>query len=164
MKPTTALLAAALFAGLVFLFPACTASEISAGEGDSGRVVSARLNDIVIITLPENPSTGYLWNLKGTGGLLLISDTFQRSTTKYIGGAGTHIWKYQVTGTGIQSVSGSYYRPWLRPSPSDRKFSFTVQVDAEAPGTPAASCPYGICKPGFGGSSSGLKPKLPVVF
>jgi inhibitor of cysteine peptidase len=164
MKPATTLLAAALLAALVLMVPACTASEISAGEGESGRVTSAQLNDIVIITLPENPSTGYLWDLKATGGLFLVSDTFHRSTTKYIGGAGTRIWKYQVRETGVQSVSGSYHRPWLKPSPNDRKFVFTIQVDARSAGTPAASCPYGICKPGFGGSSTGLKQKLPVVF
>jgi inhibitor of cysteine peptidase len=164
MKPATSLLAVALLAGLLCMVPACMASEINAGEGDNGRVVSARTSDVIVVSLPENPSTGYLWDMKATPGLMLISNTFVRSPTKYIGGAGTRIWRYQVGGTGTQSLTGSYHRPWLPSTPTDRKFSFSVQVDAKAPSTATGSCPYGICKPGFGGSSSGLKPKSSLFF
>jgi inhibitor of cysteine peptidase len=140
------------------------AVEIPAGEGDNGRVVSARQSDVIVVSLPENPSTGYLWDMKATPGLMLVSDTFVRSPTKYIGGAGTRIWRYQVAGTGTQSMTGSYHRPWLPASPTDRKFSFSVQVDARDPATSTGSCPYGICKPGFGGSSPGFNQKMPSFF
>jgi inhibitor of cysteine peptidase len=164
MKPATAFLAVALLASLLCMVPACMAREINAGEGDNGRVVSVLPGDIIIVSLQENPSTGYMWDMKATQGLLLVSNTFIRTPTKYIGGAGTRIWKYQVLGAGTQSVTGSYHRPWLPASPTDRKYGFSVLVDTRSPGTPAASCPYGICKPGFGGSSTGLKPKLPIFF
>jgi inhibitor of cysteine peptidase len=164
MKPATSLLAVVLLAGLLCMVPACMASEINAGEGDNGRVVSARTSDVIVVSLPENPSTGYLWDMKATSGLMLVSNTFVRSPTKYIGGAGTRIWRYQVSGAGTQSVTGSYHRPWLPSTPTDRKFSFSVEVDSGAPSTATGSCPYGICKPGFGGSGTGLKQKSSLFF
>jgi inhibitor of cysteine peptidase len=164
MKPVTSLLTVALLASLLCMVPVCMAGEIAAGEGDNGRVVSARQSDVVVVSLPENPSTGYLWDMKTTPGLMLVSNTFVRSPTKYIGGAGTRIWRYQVAGTGTQSVTGTYHRPWLPASPTDRKFSFSVQVDSGAPVTPTGSCPYGICKPGFGGSGTGTKSKNSLFF
>lgn len=164
MKFATSFLAMILLASTLCLVPACIAVEIPAGEGDNGRVVSARVSDVIVLSLPENPSTGYLWDTRATPGLMLISNTFVRSPTKYIGGAGTRIWRYEVTGAGTQSVTGSYHRPWMPASPTDRRFGFSVQVDTSAPSIPTGSCPYGICKPGFGGSSPGLKPKSPLFF
>jgi inhibitor of cysteine peptidase len=163
MKSWTVALAALLIFCLIFMIQPCTAREITAGETDSGRVISSRQNDIITISLPENPSTGYIWEMKATTGLSIISETFVRSSTKLIGAGGTHIWKYQVTGTGTQSITGVNHRPWILPSPRDRKFSLSVQVDSPASTNTTGSCPYGVCKQGLV-ISNPIQKKMPVYF
>lgn len=140
--------ALACIACIFLLIQPVAARDISLDEGDSGRAVSTSLQDVITVSLPENPTTGYSWEMTASDGLSLISDTFQRSLSKFAGAGGTHIWKYKVTETGIQTISGVYYRPWEEPAREDTRFSASVQVDSGSTEIPTGStdCPYGICK------------------
>ncbi len=148
MKSGTIAAVAACIACLFLVIQPVAARDISLGQGDSGRAVSAGLQDVITVSLSENPTTGYSWEMTATNGLSLISDTYQRSLSKFAGAGGTHIWKYKVTETGIQTISGVYYRPWEEPSRDDTRFTASVQVDSgTAAGIPSDNpCPYGICK------------------
>jgi inhibitor of cysteine peptidase len=163
MKPGTVILAATFVFCIILMIQPSAARTINAGEADSGRVVAASPGDIITITLPENPSTGYAWDMTATSGLHLISDTFQRPTTKLIGTGGTHIWRYQVAGTGAQSVTARYHRPWVAASQTDKKFSLSVQVDPRTAEKASGACPYGICKQGYTGYNPVIK-KEPFFF
>jgi hypothetical protein len=84
--------------------------------------------------------------MAATQGVTLLSGTFQHSQSLLIGAGGKHVWTYQVTGTGTQVITGVYHRTWVPPSPVDRKFTLSVQVEPTNSGKQAAGCPYGICK------------------
>jgi inhibitor of cysteine peptidase len=146
MKPRTVILTAAFIFCIFFLIQPSVARTINAGEADNGRMITAGLHDSIVLTLPENPSTGYLWDITATRGLTLLSGTFQRPSSLLIGAGGNHVWTYQVTGTGTQTLTGSHHRPWVPISVADRKYSLFVQIETTSSDRPAVVCPYGICK------------------
>jgi inhibitor of cysteine peptidase len=38
-------------------------TEILIGEGHNGASISAKAGDVLLIKLPENPTTGFRWNV-----------------------------------------------------------------------------------------------------
>lgn len=75
------------------------------------------------ITLKENPTTGYSWNITVTNGLNIIHDTFLGPENKRIvGGGGDHIWTIEATGVGNQTFSGVYQRSWEPPNENNTRF------------------------------------------
>jgi predicted secreted protein len=124
-----------LFCGLllvcVFLAAEPAAAKVMFfDQGDDGSVVDARVNDLVYISLPENPTTGYLWDVQTTGGLTLRSDEFKRpfSYPPKVGAGGVRTWNYIITGTGTQEFSGSYHPAWLPAEEDDQHYSLTFNV------------------------------------
>jgi inhibitor of cysteine peptidase len=116
---------------LAFLFlclqPA-TASLLRFDLSDNGAVVPAAMNDFIVINLPENPSTGYMWDAEATTGLYLKSDTYNRPATMRMGAGGSHTWNYVVTGTGTQEFSAVYHQPWMPIDESDMTYSLTFEL------------------------------------
>lgn len=117
---------------LAFLFiclqPA-TASLLMFEESDNGAVVHAKMNDFIFINLPENPTTGYMWDADATTGLYLKSDTYNRPATMRMGAGGSHTWNYVVTGTGTQEFSAVYHQPWMPIEDDDRTYSLTFEIN-----------------------------------
>ena len=116
---------------LTFLFlclqPA-TASLLMFDESDNGAVVHAKMNDFIIINLPENPTTGYMWDVDATTGLKLKSDTYNRPATMRMGAGGSHTWNYVVGGTGTQEFSAVYHQPWMPIDEGDSTYSLTFDI------------------------------------
>jgi inhibitor of cysteine peptidase len=116
---------------LAFLFlclqPA-TASLLRFDESDNGAVIHAKMNDFIIINLPENPTTGYMWDVDATTGLKPKSDTYNRPATMRMGAGGSHTWNYVVTGTGTQEFSAVYHQPWMPIEEGDMTYSLTFEI------------------------------------
>ena len=119
-------------ASLAFLFlclqPAA-ASLLRFDMSDNGAVVQAEMNDFIIITLPENPTTGYMWDAETTTGLYLKSDTYNRPATMRMGAGGSHTWNYVVSGTGTQEFSAVYHQPWMPIDEGDLDYSLTFEIN-----------------------------------
>lgn len=120
-------------AGLLIL--ACVAGAASGAtytytEKNSNQTVKARLNDRIIIVLAENPTTGYLWNMTQTNGLLPVKDTYVTSdrTRRLVGAGGKHFWYYTVKKTGMQTITGVYARPWEGAGADSPRFMIRLNV------------------------------------
>lgn len=104
--------------------------DVTVTRQDNGTSVKLGLHRILRIDLPENPSTGYGWQMNGLNGavLSLKETTYQREGKAAPGAAGIRTYKVQAIGVGHQLVSLELKRTWERESePSDR-FSVTVDV------------------------------------
>jgi inhibitor of cysteine peptidase len=95
--------------------------------------VNANIGEKIRLSLPENPSTGYSWQMTVSDGLELASDNYIQGNTgsslhPIVGAGGTHEWTYKVTKPGAQTISGIYKRPWEKSSGGEKTFTLAVNV------------------------------------
>ncbi len=131
MKMNTGTITTAIaFLAVLFLFlQPVTASLLRFDESDNGAVVHAGMNDLIFINLPENPTTGYMWDADATTGLYLKNDAYNRPATMRMGAGGSHTWNYVVTGTGTQEFSAVYHQPWMPAEEGDYTYSLTFEIN-----------------------------------
>ena len=80
------------------------------------RNIGANIGDVVKITLPSNPSTGFKWELAGISDLTVLK---QDGDSEYVlpessapGAGGQEIWTFKVLKRGTSNISLAYSRPW----------------------------------------------------
>lgn len=102
--------------------------DISINE--SNTPIITKMNDTINISLGENPSTGYSWNMTASSGLTPVNDTFVQDPAKpdMVGVGGTHIWVFQVTNQTEQYISAIYKRPFENVTGEEEVFNLTVSV------------------------------------
>ena len=49
--------------------------ETTLTRDDNGKIVEAKIGQTMIIELPENPTTGYVWTLKHRTGIVHLSNS-----------------------------------------------------------------------------------------
>ncbi|MDH7510732.1 MAG: protease inhibitor I42 family protein [Methanolinea sp.] len=125
MKPP-AHYALVLLALSIVLAGGATAARLSFGESDNGKTVSAFPGDTIVLSLSENPSTGYRWVMETSGCIVLVSSSYTPSGTGRIGAAGTRVWRFMVNGTGSGGISAVYRQPWMPVSGSEGRFDLYV--------------------------------------
>jgi inhibitor of cysteine peptidase len=96
---------------------------------NSGTVYMNRSN-IITVTLAENPSTGFTWNLTTTPGLRVIRDEYIPTDTsgKVVGSGGTHTWDISTEMLGEQEINAIYKRSWEPTTGNETTFSMKVVV------------------------------------
>lgn len=95
------------------------------------------------LRLPENPTTGFLWNLSVTPGLSIMNDTYIPDDTsgKLVGAGGTHVWFLKAIGPGDQGISGIYRRTWEPSTANATRFSLSLIVGESACGGNVCTVP-----------------------
>jgi inhibitor of cysteine peptidase len=85
---------------------------------------------VIQLRLPENPTTGYIWNLSVTTGLTLVNETYipDDPTGRLIGSGGTHVWFLKAVITGDQTITGVNRRPWEPASPGISFYTLNLVV------------------------------------
>ncbi len=102
------------------------ASTLTFTENDSGSTVNVNPGDTVILTLVENPSTGFRWFMDASRGLILRSDEYEPSGTGLIGAAGKRTWTYTVSVSGMLSISGIYKQGWMPTTGQENTFTLSL--------------------------------------
>lgn len=103
-------------------------SPLELTRDDDGGDFLIRSGEAFRIILPENPSTGYQWNMTFPEEIVLQSEAFEPApgSEGLVGAGGTRTWLVHIEATGIYQISGKYARPW-EPDPVDT-FSVTIEV------------------------------------
>ncbi len=83
------------------------------GPQDNGKNVSIPAGTGFSVRLPENPTTGYMWNLTPPQGLAIDKDVFIAPDTKLVGAGGTREWVFSSKEKGLTLVHAEYRRPWV---------------------------------------------------
>jgi len=100
-------------------------------ETASGTTIRAKVGDRITVTLRENPTTGYKWDMKAGPGLTLVGDEFvgpSPSPSPLMGAGGTHSWVFRVDKAGTLTLTGLYVRPWEADGKSAADFSLTIEA------------------------------------
>lgn len=100
------------------------------GYDDAGKTVVVKRGEALRVSLPENPSTGYSWNLTVSGGLYVAGDQYVPDDTSglRVGSGGIHTWDIKANGIGLQQITGVYRRPWEKSTAPEKTFALNVQV------------------------------------
>lgn len=89
-------------------------SSVSVSE-DRHCPLSLRTGQMLIVSLPSNPATGYRWILKGTADSQLKSlgpEVFSTPNNDLVGGDGISTWRFEAREPGQGQLLLSYQRPW----------------------------------------------------
>jgi len=99
-------------------------------EKENNATVSVSQGTIITLQLPENPTTGYQWNLTTTSGLKVTNDMYVPSDTTgtLMGSGGIHIWEILVDNNGRQAISAIYKRSWEPATGNETGFEITLHV------------------------------------
>ncbi len=112
--------------------PAITsvAGSLTVTEAQNNATVQVKKGDTLKVELPENPTTGYRWNMSTSAGLKITDDTFIPSDTsgKLVGAGGTRVWTMTVADTGVQWVRALSLRSWEQVTGGEDAFFMKVAV------------------------------------
>jgi|GEM_PF-6349948 len=86
--------------------------------------------DIITIRLPENPTTGYLWEITKSDGLRILDDSYISSdpSGKMTGEGGWRRVTLMSEASGTETFSAVHKRSWESENGNERHFSLQFDV------------------------------------
>jgi inhibitor of cysteine peptidase len=107
-----------------------TSQEVNLGSGDNGREIDVQKGQVVVISLPANPSTGYSWEREGDQDEILqqLGDTEFKSQSNLVGASGVQILRYEAKQAGETTLKLVYHRPWEKGVEPEETFSVQIVV------------------------------------
>ena len=109
---------------------AVPAGHLVITEKQNNATVSVTQGTSLTLMLPENPTTGFQWDLTTTPGLNVTGDLYVPSDRPgtLVGSGGTRMWEITVTGTGTQDISAIYMRSWEPVTGNETTFRVSLMV------------------------------------
>lgn len=100
------------------------------GADQNNSILQINNNDLIILGLSENPTTGYSWDLKTSSGLNITETSFSPTdiSGKLVGSGGIRKWSIRAISKGEQIISGTYRRPWEDTEEHNFNYNVTVNV------------------------------------
>jgi inhibitor of cysteine peptidase len=114
--------------------------QVEVTAKNKGQIVRAAVGNLVAITLPSNPSTGYNWELRDFD--YGAADYYKSETVPADGGnvlfgaPGNTVITLQAVKAGQQEVNLAYRRTWDAPDQAAETFTFRLLVDGTEPPAP----------------------------
>ena len=92
--------------------------------------LTASLNDTIRISLNENPTTGYLWNVTNSSGLEILGDeyTMDKAGAGMVGVGGVHEWTVKAIEAGNQTFSAVMMHVAEKPTGDEEQYLLSVVV------------------------------------
>lgn len=80
---------------------------------DDGTSIDVDVGDTVSVRIPDNPTTGYRWELGPiTDESLVLVDSGYEPTSSGVGGGGVATWTLHAATAGNVSITVKRWRPW----------------------------------------------------
>lgn len=104
--------------------------EIYVDKEDNGGQIEVSKNDVVIISLQADPSTGYRWQVEETDRRILrqVGKIEFKQESKLLGAPGKQTLNFKVVGAGRSSLELIYRRPWEKKAVPAKIFYIQVIV------------------------------------
>ena len=88
-------------------------SNVEIGPADKGRHIELRKDDTLVVSLPENPSTGYRWAVDQVGGILQLEGTqFNLMKGAGVGAGGWRTLRFMAAATGAAKLQLKLWQEW----------------------------------------------------
>lgn len=100
----------------------------SIGAEQNGENVTVPVESEVLVSLAENPSTGYSWNATASPGLTIADDRYEQDATPemMVGVGGIRTWTLVPGHAGVFTFSAVYRRPWENMTGGEERFDLTI--------------------------------------
>ncbi len=111
------------------LFP--VEMPVTASLPDSGGTASLIPYQPLVVRLPANPSTGYVWSYAVAGDDVLRLETVSGESAGangMVGAPGEQVWSFRAQGSGLAVLTYVYAQPWEKNTPPAKIFTLKVQV------------------------------------
>jgi inhibitor of cysteine peptidase len=104
-------------------------AELQIDKSRNGGRATIQVGDVVVLCLPENPTTGFRWQLLPLDGsaIQLESDSFELATSA-LGRGGTRRLKFTAVNNGSCVLQLQYRRSWEQRAVES--FAMTIEVVA----------------------------------
>lgn len=112
---------------------AATLDTVTVGPAANGGQRTLRPGDRLVVRLPANPSTGYVWTVRSAARPVLaaVGRAFVPPADRSrVGAPGTAVLRYRVAAVGRATLRLAYVRPWEHGVAPAR--TFTLRVVARA--------------------------------
>jgi inhibitor of cysteine peptidase len=97
--------------------------QIIIGKTDNGKSFEVSQNDLISINLPENPTTGYLWQVSEVDNRVVkIQDS------SGIGAGGMRILSFKAESSGTTNIRLNLRRGWEPEQSAIEKFGLIIHV------------------------------------
>ena len=103
------------------------------GIEQNGENVTVPAGSEVLVSLAENPSTGYTWNATVSPGLTVADDRYRPNATPegMVGAGGIRTWTLVPETPGTFIFSAVYRRPWENVTGTEDRFDLTITAVAD---------------------------------
>jgi len=111
------------------LFP--VEMPVTASLSDSGGTASLIPYQPLVVRLPANPSTGYVWSYAVAGDDVLRLETVDGESAGkngMVGAPGEQVWSFRAQGAGRAVLTYVYARPWEKNTLTAKIFTLKVEV------------------------------------
>jgi inhibitor of cysteine peptidase len=96
---------------------------------DNGKSISLAMGEMLTLSLTENPTTGYRWQLDSPkGGVLRIADDKFQPVGGQVGGSGIRTLSLVAAEKGSYRLSLSLKRAWETPESGIEEFTLQLNV------------------------------------
>jgi inhibitor of cysteine peptidase len=105
--------------------------EIQLPTADSGGSCSAHVDDVLVITLDETPTSGYRWEFVDLDEniLTVAGDTFEPPAGATRGGVGSRVFRLRVVAPGTARLRLWRRRAWEDERSITDRFEMTVNAE-----------------------------------
>lgn len=106
------------------------ASDVAIREGANGKTISVHAGQVVEVSLPSNPTTGYQWAVRGDPAPLVLvkSDFVAAQSDGRMGAGGTQKLRFKAAAAGTSEIVLDYKRPWEKDTPPAKTFTVKIEV------------------------------------
>lgn len=130
-----------IIAGTAALSAGCgsqaqAAETLKLTEVDNGKAYTVKVDDLVQVVLPGNPTTGYSWtaDLSEADAAIMQQQGEpvygQESTDpSLVGGGGTFTFTFKAADTGKATITLNYARSWEEGVAPEQTYSVTINVE-----------------------------------
>ena len=107
-----------------------TRSILQIDEHSNEETVTIKKFDELELSLAENPTTGYRWEVKSSGEpVCQLKNTFFDSPSERIGQGGRRRWLFQVVELGRATIELAYQRSFEREKRPVKTFKITIRAN-----------------------------------
>ena len=88
------------------------------------------VGDIAVVTLEENPSTGYSWHytISNEEIVALESENDKEQEGNVVGAPSLHTWKFNCLEKGNAEITFKYYQEWEGPKTVVKEYTYVLSV------------------------------------
>jgi inhibitor of cysteine peptidase len=104
-------------------------AELTLTEAENGGSFAVRPGDAIVLTLPENPSTGYRWSTASLHQNFLSQEAHDyHPGGPGVGSAGTVVWRFKATREGHTHLEMKKVRSWEAGSAPIGEFAVSIEI------------------------------------